>query len=57
MQFDFEPDEIRRRVIERAKTTGKFIPMDVVDAKMAELTPAEEGEFDSVIIVPITPRD
>jgi predicted kinase len=51
--FEFEPELIRQRVIERGQRTGKFIPMAAVEQKMAEFTPPLQGEFDSTIIVPL----
>jgi hypothetical protein len=52
VEFEFERGEIISRVLERAKRTGKMIPIGAVVNKMKSFEPCQEGEFDRVIKVP-----
>lgn len=49
MMFELAPDELQRRLDQRAATTGKFIPRHVIESMIEGFEAPDQSEFDRVI--------
>lgn len=49
--FEYDRDELRARVVSREKSTGKHVPLSVIDLKIAEYVAPFPGEFDRLVEV------
>lgn len=54
VDFEFDVADLLERSAARFRATGKFVPPSVIEQKAGEYTKPLDGEFDEVIVVPIT---